>query len=67
MSQENVEIIRAMYAAARQRDADTVLSLYDPNVECDYPRVRWGDPARRSIYHGHEGLRKVSSGPVDDP
>jgi ketosteroid isomerase-like protein len=59
VSEENVEIVRGIYDAARQRDADAVLSLYDPSVECDYSRVRWGDPARRGVYHGHEGLQEV--------
>jgi ketosteroid isomerase-like protein len=35
MSQENVEIVRRVYDAVARRDAETVLSLYDPDVELD--------------------------------
>jgi ketosteroid isomerase-like protein len=59
VSQENVEVVRQVHDAAGRRDAATVLSLYDPGVECDYSRVSWGDPAGRGVYHGHEGLRQV--------
>ena len=58
MSQENVEVVRRMYDAAARRDAETVLALYDPEVEFDtsrspLPRLIGG----RRLYHGHEGLR----------
>jgi ketosteroid isomerase-like protein len=58
MSQANVEIVRRVYDAAARRDAATVLSLYDPDVELDNSRfhaVGFGGPG---VYRGHEGLRR---------
>jgi ketosteroid isomerase-like protein len=58
MSEENVEVVKAVYEAANRRDADAVLALYDPGVELD-PR---GGPMGRligpGIYRGHEGVRR---------
>jgi ketosteroid isomerase-like protein len=58
MSQENVELVRRLFDAVARRDTETVLSLYDPEVDWDGSRHRWtevmpGDPH----WHGHEGLR----------
>ena len=61
MSRENVEVIRRLFEVADRRDTDAVLALYDPDVVFDNTR----GPARaflgggRSIYHGHEGLRRI--------
>ena len=59
MSQENVEIVRQLYDAIAHRDSATVLAFYDPEVECDYSRVGWGDLTGPGVYFGHEGLRSV--------
>jgi ketosteroid isomerase-like protein len=61
MSQENVEIVRKLFEAVSRRDSETVLALYDANVEWDGSRHRWaevmdGNPVR----HGHEELREWS-------
>jgi ketosteroid isomerase-like protein len=56
MGQENVEIIRQVYEAASQREANTVFALYDPNVELDARRLGVGD---LGVYHGHDGLRRL--------
>jgi ketosteroid isomerase-like protein len=56
MSEENVEIIRRVYDAAAQRDAETVLALYDPEVELDVSRLGLAD---LNVYHGHDGLRSL--------
>ncbi len=60
MSQENVEIVRRVYAAAARRDTPAVLELYDADVELDPSRLQFaglaGDDA--GMYHGHEGLRR---------
>jgi ketosteroid isomerase-like protein len=40
MSQENVEVVRALFDAAARRDSATVLALYDPEVEWDNTRGR---------------------------
>jgi uncharacterized protein len=57
MSQENVEIVRRVYEAAARHDTDTVLALYDPEVEWDLSRSLWGDLTGRTVYRGHEELR----------
>jgi ketosteroid isomerase-like protein len=59
MSRENVEIVRRLFDAVARRDAATVLSLYDPNVEWDGTRHRWGEVMPgEAHWHGHDGLRK---------
>jgi ketosteroid isomerase-like protein len=57
MSQENIEIVRRVYEAVNRRDADSVLALYDSELELDTTRAAVGDLMGRSTYHGHEGLR----------
>lgn len=58
MSQENVEVVRRLYDAVAQRDAEAVLTFYDPEVEWDDTQ----GPARAlmgaDVYHGHEGVRR---------
>ena len=58
MSRENVEVVRRVFDALARRDAATVLTLYDSEVELDTTRLRLGDLIGRSIYRGHEGLRR---------
>src|ERR1044072_9876569 len=57
MSQENVEIVRRVYEAAARGDTETVLELYDPDVEWDSYRSPVGTLMGRGLYHGHDGLR----------
>ncbi len=58
MSQENVEVVRAVYEAAASRDTARVFSLYDPDVEWDGSRSRWAELiAGTAHFHGHEELR----------
>ena len=38
MSRENVEIVRRIYEAGERRDGETVLSLYDPDIDWDMSR-----------------------------
>jgi uncharacterized protein len=57
MSQENVEVVRSVYAAAGRGDAEAVLALYDPQVELDNSAlevVGWGG----RVYRGHEEMRR---------
>ena len=56
MSQENVEIVRQVYAAAAGHDAATVMALYDPEVEWDNS-IGLGGTSGGGVYRGHEGLR----------
>jgi ketosteroid isomerase-like protein len=39
MSQENVELVRRIWEAVDRRDSETVLSLYDSEVELDVSGV----------------------------
>ena len=58
MSQENVEIVRRVYEAAASRDTETVLALYDRDVEWDGSRSRWSEVMPGfSQWRGHEALR----------
>ena len=54
MSQENVEIVRRMYQAYLQGDADGALAYFDPQVEADNSRRVGG-----GIGHGREELRGI--------
>jgi uncharacterized protein len=55
MSQENVDKVRAVYNAFRQRDPEAMYAVYQPDVEWDmhgYPA--WPEA---KVYRGHEGVR----------
>jgi len=58
MSQENVEVVRRLHAAAASRDVATVLALYDAEVELDASRVQIVGFMGQDVYRGHEGLRR---------
>lgn len=58
MSQENVEIVRRVYAAAARRDGASVLALYDSEVEWDVSRSPMARLVGGTVYHGHEDLRR---------
>lgn len=51
MSEENVEVVRALYAAYNRGDDDTALAAFDPEVEWD---ARHHPDGR--VYHGHDGI-----------
>jgi ketosteroid isomerase-like protein len=58
MSQENIEVVRSLYAIWEQ-DAfgnldDEVYDVLDPGIEWDASR-RTFDPG---VYHGHDGIRE---------
>jgi ketosteroid isomerase-like protein len=58
MSRENVDVVRQIWEAADRRDAEAVLSFYDPEVDLDvsgFPVVA----TDASHYRGHEGLRRL--------
>ena len=58
MSRENVEVVRRIWDAADRRDTQTVISLYDPEVELDvsgFPVVA----TNANLYRGHDGLRRL--------
>ena len=54
MSRENIEIIRASYAAWGNRDLDTLLDLWHPEIEF---RTSGLFPDLEPIYRGHQGMR----------
>ena len=56
----NVEVVRRVYEAAARRDAETVLALYDVEVEFDSSRLEIVDNvgAGSDVYRGHAGLRR---------
>jgi ketosteroid isomerase-like protein len=43
MSQQNVEIVLAIWEADRQRDAEAVRAAYAPDVEWEDNTILWGD------------------------
>lgn len=57
MSLENLEIVRQLFDAISRRDAEAVLSLYDPDVQWDASRAGPG-AFFVGTYHGHDGLRR---------
>ena len=62
MSQENVEIVHRLAAAAGARDVSTLVALTDPAVE-------WHSSvsviSEGGAYHGHEGVRQYVSDIAD--
>jgi uncharacterized protein len=62
MSTENVELVRQLYDAVAQRDSETVLSIYHPDVEWDHThnQAAAGLMGGQIVYYGHEGLRQWS-------
>ena len=62
MSEENVEIVRRLFDAVARRDTETVLSLYDSDLEWDGSRHRWTEVLGTSMarFRGHAGLREWS-------
>ena len=58
MTQENVEIVRRVYDALGNRDARTILALYDPEVEFYFSPGTLADHiGGGGTYRGHDGLR----------
>jgi len=54
MSQENVEIVRACFAAWSNQDLNALLEVMHPEVEF---RTSGAFPDLDTSYHGHEGVR----------
>jgi ketosteroid isomerase-like protein len=58
MSEENVELVRAVIDAHERRDFDAVFAAYDPAIEWHTVGGRapaWSD--FEPVYRGHEGVR----------
>ena len=59
MSQEDVEVVRRIYEASARRDAEAILTLYDPEVEWDGSGHRWAEVmAGEAKWKGHAALRR---------
>ena len=61
MSQENVEVARAAFAAWNAGDLDTVFALYHPEIVY-HPRVDEPDP---SPHVGRDAVEELTNGFVD--
>jgi ketosteroid isomerase-like protein len=60
MSNQDVEVVRQVFDAVARRDTETVLALYDPDVELDASHTQLRGLFGRLVYHGHEGLRSFN-------
>jgi ketosteroid isomerase-like protein len=58
VSQQEVEIVR-LYVAVADRDAATVLSLYDSEIEWDDSRLPEAKLTGRTAVRGHDAIRGV--------
>jgi ketosteroid isomerase-like protein len=57
MSQENVEIVRALAENFQHRQHERAFEFYDPEIEWDASQVVDVLPDSAGVYHGHEGVR----------
>jgi ketosteroid isomerase-like protein len=54
MSQENVELVKSLYAAFGKRDVPAIFKVVSPEVEVrQFAELPWG-----GTYRGHEGMRQ---------
>ena len=53
MSQENVEVVRRALEAFRRRDWESLIALFDPDIE-------WRDRPESGLgtFHGHDGVMR---------
>ena len=58
MTQENVDVVRRIWEAADRRDTQSVLALYDTDVELDLTGLP-PEAGEGGIYRGHEGLQRL--------
>jgi ketosteroid isomerase-like protein len=58
MSQENVELVREIYAAVARRDAATAFDYYAEAIIWDASKSSRALVLDSSVYHGHEGVRQ---------
>jgi ketosteroid isomerase-like protein len=57
MSEENVEIVKSIFKAWEERDAEAAFRHIHPNVEVDVTTSRlWGNS---EIDHGHDALQRA--------
>ena len=58
MSQENVEIVRRIYAAIARRDDETPFRLYSEDIAWDLSNAGRALMFTKPVYRGHEGVRQ---------
>ena len=59
MSQENVEIVRQLYAWWAAGEADKAFKFYDPEIEWDSSATPWlMELGFAKFYRGHDGIRE---------
>jgi ketosteroid isomerase-like protein len=58
MSQENVELVRAIYDAFARRDNVTPFEVYAEDIVWDLSKTRRAALNPKPVYHGHEGVRE---------
>ena len=61
MSQQNVEIVRALIAAWNARDREAFMKFQHPDVEMTLPR----NLLEGGSYRGHEGVRRAFNDAVE--
>ena len=60
MSQENVKIVRRVWDAVGRDDTESVLALYDEDVEYDFSRSPFLSAGiSQPAYRGHDALRDL--------
>ena len=57
MSQENVEIVRALAESFQRRDHERAFDFYDPEIEWDASQCAEVIPDLAEVYRGHDGVR----------
>jgi ketosteroid isomerase-like protein len=57
VSQENVEIIRALAESFQRRDQERAFQFYDPEIEWDASGCAEVIPDLAGVYRGHDGVR----------
>ena len=61
MSQEHVEVVRRIYEAVARRDRETILALYDADVEIDWSADTLAEHLGGTSWAGHDGLAIMRS------
>jgi ketosteroid isomerase-like protein len=61
MSQENVEIVKAIFAAWQERNPRAALEHIDRDIEVDFTGHSGGSLSRIDVVRGAEGLQKMLS------
>ena len=61
MSQENLEVVRRVFEAEARGDIETLLALYDPDIEWDNSRSPVGDFAGTvgRVFRGRDGVQRA--------